>query len=206
MKIPQVQPWLEQEEAAAAAATVTENWITEGPKTQEFSNRLNQLFGVRFGVFAPNGTLALVLGLMALGIGPGDEVLVPDITFIGAANAVIMLGAKPVFVEVEPLTYQIDLRHPATLVTDRTRAIMPVHLYGTSCDLVAITVFARQHHLLIIEDAAQGIGVTFNGRPVGGWGDVGCFSFFAEKDHHHRRRRLRRLSGRRYLSASYAAS
>ena len=108
VRIPQVVPWLEEAERAAVGETVAANWITEGPKAAAFSARLNDLIGVEYGVFAPNGTLALVLGLMALGIGPGDEVLVPDVTFIGSANAVLMVGATPVFVEVNRANFQID--------------------------------------------------------------------------------------------------
>lgn len=179
--IPQVQPWLDQEEVVAASGAITNNWITEGPNSQEFSTKLNELIGVPYGVLAPNGTLALVLGLMALGIEPGDEVLVPNITFIGSANAVIMLGAVPVFVEVEKITFQLDVEKAETLVNERTRAIMPVHLYGTSCNMRAVSAFALKHKLKIIEDAAQGIGVSYYGQHVGGLSDVGCFSFFADK-------------------------
>lgn len=179
--IPQVQPWLGEEEASAAAQAVSETWITEGPRSKEFAEKLNELIGTPYGVLAPNGTLALVLGLMALGIGPGDEVLVPDITFIGSANAIIMLGAVPVFVEVERTTFQIDVEKAAHLVNERTRAIMPVHLYGTACNMRAVNAFAAYHNLKIIEDAAQGIGVFYDGKHVGGIGDVGCFSFFADK-------------------------
>ncbi|WP_083992404.1 DegT/DnrJ/EryC1/StrS family aminotransferase [Bradyrhizobium embrapense] len=179
--IPQVCPWLGQAEAAAAASAITSNWITEGPNCTQFSERLRTLIGVPFGVFAPNGTLALSLAMMAIGIGPGDEVLVPDITFIGSANAVILLGATPIFVDVEPETFQIDLTHAQSLVSGSTRAIMPVHLYGAACDMTSIVAFARHHNICVVEDAAQGIGVSHRERHVGGIGDVGCFSFFADK-------------------------
>ena len=108
-KIPQVLPWLGSEEAEAVAGSVHDNWITEGPKAGEFSEMLNTNIGVPHGVFAPNGTLALALGLMALDIGHGDQVLVPDTTFIGSATAVLMIGAIPVFVEVNPGNFQIDV-------------------------------------------------------------------------------------------------
>jgi perosamine synthetase len=179
--IPQVSPWLGEEEQAAVSRVLARNWITEGPECEELSARLNKLIDVPFGVFAPNGTLALVLGLMALGIQAGDEVLVPDITFIGSANAVIMLGALPVFVEVDRERFQIDVAKAEKLVNERTRAIMPVHLSGTACNMHAVRSFASRHGLKVIEDAAQAIGVSFDGHPVGGLGDVGCFSFFADK-------------------------
>jgi len=179
--IPQMQPWLGVEEANAAAAVILDNWISEGPKCAEFSSQLNSLIEVPYGVFAPNGTFALILGLMALGIEAGDEVLVPNITFIASANALIQLGATPVFVEVERETFQIDVTKAEHLVNQHTKAIMPVHLYGSSCNMNAVINFASKHRLLIIEDAAQGIGVKYYGKHVGGFGDVGCFSFFADK-------------------------
>lgn len=179
--IPQVCPWLGQAEAEAVTKVIENNWITEGQKSQEFSSKLNKLIGVPYGVFAPNGTLALVLGLMALGIKAGDEVLVPNITFIGSANAVLMLGAVPVFVEVENITFQINVKKAESLISERTRVIMPVHLYGGSCDMKEVMEFSLKHKLKVIEDAAQGIGVSYYGQHVGSFGDVGCFSFFADK-------------------------
>lgn len=179
--IPQIQPWLGEEEAAAAAQAVLSNWISEGPRCREFSEQLCELISVPHGVFAPNGTLALALALMALDIGPGDEVLVPATTFIGSANAAILVGASPIFVDVDINNFQIDLACAERLVTPRTRAIMPVHLYGTSCDMLAVMSFAARHSLKVVEDAAQGIGVMHRGRHVGSFGDASAFSFFADK-------------------------
>ena len=181
MKIPQVLPWLGEDEIAAVSSTIGVNWITEGPRTAEFSSRLNELIGTQYGVFAPNGTLALSLGLLAMGIGPGDEVLVPDCTFIGSANAVILTGAKPVFVEVNQYDYQIDVSCSEHLVSSKTRAIMPVHLYGMIANMTEVMEFAKRHHLRVIEDAAQAIGVKYKGQHAGTFGDIGCFSFFADK-------------------------
>ena len=172
---------LGEEEAAAAQRVVMSGWITEGPEASAFVEELKALVGVEYGVLAPNGTLALALGLMALGIGPADEVLVPDITFIGSATSVILAGARPVFVEVEPDTFQIDLADAGRRITPATRAIMPVHLYGTACDMDGIDAFATRNGLNVIEDAAQGVGVRYRNRHVGSFGDVGCFSFFADK-------------------------
>ena len=180
-RIPQVRPTLDGREAEAAARTIRDNWITEGPASREFARQLNALIDVPYGVFAPNGTLALALGLMALGIGPGDEVIVPNMTFVGSATSVLLAGGTPVFVDVDGETFQIDVTAAERAVTERTRAIMPVHLYGSACDMRAVSACAARHGLKIIEDAAQGIGVTFDGRPVGGLGDVDCFSFFADK-------------------------
>ena len=181
LRIPQVLPWLGEAEQVAVGETIARNWITEGPKSSELNACLNNLMGVEYGVFAPNGTLALVLGLMALEIGPRDEVLVPDITFIGSANAVLMVGATPVFVDVNRGNFQIDVSHAESLINTRSRAIMPVHLYGMCCDMDAVMDFAARHDLAVIEDAAQAIGVHYKERHTGGMGDVGCFSFFADK-------------------------
>ncbi len=180
-RITQVRPWLGDAEIDAVVDVLRDGWITEGRHAQAFCEKLNGLVGSAYGVLAPNGTLALALGLMALGIGPGDEVLVPDTTFIGSATAVLMVGAAPVFVDVEDRTFQIDMSRAGLHLSPRTRAIMPVHLFGTACDMTAVLDFARRHKLAVIEDAAQGIGVTFGDRHVGSLGDVGCFSFFADK-------------------------
>jgi len=179
--IPQVKPWLGEDEREAVAGVVASGWITEGPQAEAFGAELNAMMGARFGVFAPNGTLALSLGLMALGIGPGDEVLIPDTTFAGSATAVLMVGATPVFVEVDRLDFQIDIADAQRAVTPRTRAVMPVHLYGGMCDMTALGAFAARNGLLVVEDAAQAIGVRQDGRDAGTFGDVGCFSFFADK-------------------------
>lgn len=181
MTIPQVSPWLGEAELAAVGATIEDNWITEGPRSAEFSTKLNQLIGTPYGVFAPNGTLALCLGLLALGIGLGDEVLIPDITFIASANAVLLVGATPVFVEVNRYNFQIDVSKAEQLVTSRTRAIMPVHLYGLVANMTEVMAFAKRYSLFVIEDAAQAIGVKSEGQHAGSFGDVGCFSFFADK-------------------------
>lgn len=179
--IPQVQPWLAAEEEAAVAAVLRSGWLTEGPLTRAFGERLNALTGAPYGVFAPNATLALTLGLLALGIGAGDEVLVPDSTFVASATAVLLAGAQPVFVDVHDESFQFDVDAARQRITARTRALMPVHLYGSPCDMHAIGKFAAEHGLRVIEDAAQGIAVHFDGRHVGAIGDVGCFSFFADK-------------------------
>ena len=181
MKVPQFLPWVGEEEYRALADCFQRNWITEGPKAKEFQEKLLHLVGAPYGVFAPNGTLALYLGLRALGIGPGDEVIVPDFTFIASANAVEMAGAAPVFIDVNRSNFQIDMSRADRLITPQTKAIMPVHIYGTAADMGQINSFAKRHKLFIIEDAAQAIGVHYKGKHAGTFGDVGTFSFFADK-------------------------
>nr|BFE64716.1 DegT/DnrJ/EryC1/StrS family aminotransferase [Dactylosporangium thailandense] len=179
--IRQVSPYIGQEEADAVRRVVESGWITEGPESAAFVEELKEYVGARYAVLAPNGTLALALGLLALGIGSGDEVLVPDTTFVGSASAVLLTGARPVFVDVEPTTFQIDLADAERRTTSATRAVMPVHLYGTACDMAAVSAFADRKGIQVIEDAAQGMGVRFGDQHVGTFGDVGCFSFFADK-------------------------
>jgi perosamine synthetase len=181
LTIPQTRPTIGDEELEQLRGVIGDTWLTEGPRSAAFSERLNALTGSPYGVFAPNGTLALVLGLLALEIGPGDEVIVPDTTFIGSANAVVMVGATPVLVDVDAEHYCICPERAAAAITERTRAIMPVHMFGGCADMTAIMALADRHGLLVIEDAAQALGVTWNDRPAGSIGDVGCFSFFADK-------------------------
>lgn len=179
-RIPQFQPYFDEQEYIAIKQCFDSNWITEGPKSKEFVEKLCELMNVEYGVLAPNGTLSLYMALRALGIGCGDEVLVPNFTFIASANAVEMCGAKPVFVDInEDLHINIDMAKK--LVNKKTKAIMPVHIYGMACDMEQIVSFAEAHKLKIIEDAAQGIGITWNNKHVGTYGDIGSFSFFADK-------------------------
>ena len=181
MKVPQFIPYIGKEEYLAIQDCFDQNWITEGPKSKEFNNRLCEMMKVKYGVFAPNGTLALYMGLKALGIGTGDEVIVPDMTFIASANAVEMTGATPVFVDVDRGNYQIDVQKCSNVLTNKTKAIMPVHLYGASANMDAVMEFSKQHNLKVIEDAAQALGVYWNNKHCGTFGDIGCFSFFADK-------------------------
>jgi len=181
MKVNQFQPYLGKEEYESIKECFDANWITEGPKAKEFSDKLCKLIGCKYGVFAPNGTLSIYLGLKALGIGPGDEVIVPDFTFIASANAVEMVGATPVFVDINKDTLHIDLDKCSNLVNKNTKAIMPVHIYGTAVNMDSLMKFAHSHKLKVIEDAAQAIGVTWNGKHCGSFGDVSSFSFFADK-------------------------
>ena len=181
MKVNQFQPFLGTEEYEAIKECFDNNWVTEGPKAKEFADKLCKLIGCKYGVFANNGTLSIYLGLRALDIGPGDEVIVPNFTFIASANAVEMCGAKPVFVDIDRHTLHLDIDKCELLVTDKTKAIMPVHIYGMSANMDEVMDFARKHGLRVIEDAAQAIGVEWRGKHCGSFGDIGSFSFFADK-------------------------
>jgi len=181
MKISQFNPFLGEEEYESIKSCFENNWITEGPKTEELKNKLLNLIGAKYGVFANNGTLSLYLGLKAMGIKEGDEVLVPNFTFIASANAVIMAGAKPIFVDVDRETMHINIKRCQELLTKNTKAIMPVHIYGTAADMTSILDFASKNKIKVIEDAAQAIGVYWKNKHCGSFGDVGSFSFFADK-------------------------
>lgn len=178
--IPQVQPTIGELEMNAVAEVLKGGWITEGSLSADFVAKFSQLI-LCDGVLAPNGTLALWMAMHAVGIRPGDEVIIPDTTFFGSASAIMGLGAVPVPVDVDPHWYMLTPETIETAITSRTRAIMVVHLYGNACPMAPILQLAARHGLLVIEDAAQGVGVKYDGQPVGSLGTVGAFSFFADK-------------------------
>src|SRR3989338_1909933 len=181
MKVPQLSPWIGKEEYKAIKSCFDNNWITEEPKSKEFSLKLLNLIGAKYGVFAPNGTLAIYLGLRAIGVGPGDEEIVPDFTFVASATAVEIIGGTPVFVDVNRKNFQMDISKAEKLISKKTKPIMPVHIYGTICNMDDVLRFAKKYNLMIIEDAAQAIAVHWKGKHAGTFGEVGCFSFFADK-------------------------
>jgi perosamine synthetase len=179
--INQIQPWINEKEKIQLDRVVRSTFLTEASLTKEFEELTKKLTKAKYAITITNGTLALYCCLKALGIGPGDEVIVPNITFIASANAVIMAGGKPVFCEVEEKTYCIDIEWAERLISSRTKAIMPVHLYGLSADMMKVKEFANCHNIKIIEDAAQGVGVKFNNQHVGTFGDCGVLSYYGNK-------------------------
>jgi len=179
--IPQFEPWLDEAEAKMLSETIQDNWITGGKKVKEFEEKIAELCGVKYAVSCMNGTVALFMALKAMGIGEGDEVIVPDFTFIASANSVVMAGATPVFVDVYKDTLNIAIEKIEDAITPRTKAIMPVHIYGQAAEMDGIMRIAEEHNLAVIEDAAQGVGVSYHGKPVGSFGNAGCLSFYADK-------------------------
>lgn len=151
-----------------------------GAEVSEFEKEVARFLGVRFAVGVSSGTDALLAALMALGVGPGDEVITTPFTFFATAGAVARLGARPVFVDISPVDFNLDAAKLADAITPRTRAIIPVHLYGQAADMEAIEKAAGG--VPIVEDCAQAIGTTYRGRMVGGIGAIGCFSFFPTKN------------------------
>jgi dTDP-4-amino-4,6-dideoxygalactose transaminase len=153
-----------------------------GPNVEAFEREIAAYCGTRFAVGVASGTDALILAAHAAGIGPGDDVLVPAFSFIATADSISLLGATPVFVDIQPGTFCIEPRKLAEKVTRRTRAIVPVHLYGQSADMRLILDFARERGLKVIEDNAQALGATYRGKRTGSLGDFGCISFFPSKN------------------------
>jgi dTDP-4-amino-4,6-dideoxygalactose transaminase len=156
-------------------------YVAQGPKVEEFEHQVAQLVGCGHAFATSSCTTALHLALSALGIGPGDEVLVPDFTFPATANVVVQQGATPVLVDVDLDTYNVTAASLAEKVSPRTRAIMAVHLFGLPVEMEPVMALAAQHRLAVVEDAACALGATYQGRQCGRWGDLGCFSFHARK-------------------------
>jgi len=180
--IPVCEPLFDGNEKKYVQDCLDTNWVSSlGQYITRFEEEFSHYCGVTHGVACANGTVALHLSLVALGIGPGDEVIIPDFTLIVSANVVILAGAKPVLVDVDPKTWCIDAAKIKEKITPRTKAIMVVHMYGHPCDMAAISTIARQHNLYVVEDCAQAHGAEVNGQKVGSWGDVGCFSFYGNK-------------------------
>jgi perosamine synthetase len=181
MNIPVTKPCLGQEEIRAVADRLISGWVVQGPKVREFEERYAAFVGSRFARATTSCTTALHLSLLALGIGPGDEVLVPAFTYVATANAVLYCGATPVFVDIDIRTFNVDVAQIESRITDRTRMILPVHEFGLSADMDAILAVAGKHELLVVEDAACACGARYRGRHVGTFGKAGCFSFHPRK-------------------------
>jgi dTDP-4-amino-4,6-dideoxygalactose transaminase len=167
---------------AAIAAVVASQQFVLGHEGAALESEIATLCGVAHGVGLASGTDALILALRACGVRAGDEVILPPFTFVATGSAVSALGARPVFADIRPDTYNIDPQQIERRVTPKTRAIVAVHLYGLAADMDAINAVAREHKLTVIEDNAQAIGATYKGRPTGSLGDAGCISFYPTKN------------------------
>jgi perosamine synthetase len=175
------RPCFGEAEAAAAAAVVRSGWVVGGPRLAEFERRFAKLCGAEHAVGVSSWTTGAFLVLHAWGIGPGDEVIVPSLTFIASVNVIRHVGATPVFAEIDPVTYNIDPADVAGRITSRTRAIMPVDQLGLPCDIDAICSLAHRHRLRVLDDAACAFGSRSHDRPVGALADVTVFSLHARK-------------------------
>jgi perosamine synthetase len=180
-QVPITKPYLTEDEAQAAAAAIRSGWLVQGPKVAEFEQAVAAYVGARHAVATSNCTTALHLSLLSRRVGPGDEVIVPSFTFIATANSVLYVGATPVFVDIDPHTYNIDPSLIEAAITSRTRAIIPVDQIGLAADLDPILDIATRFNLHVIEDAAPAIGATYRGRRVGSISPITCFSFHPRK-------------------------
>ncbi len=175
------QPLIGEEEKRAVLAVLESGRLAQGPVVRRFEEAFARFVGVREAVAVSSGTAALIVALQAHGIGPGDEVITTPFTFAATANAILLVGARPVFVDVREEDFNIDPRLIEERITPRTRALLPVHLFGHPADMAAIGDIAARHSLTVIEDAAQAAGASLEGRAVGSFG-TGCFSFYASKN------------------------
>lgn len=180
--IPIMEPDLSGNEQKYLLDVIKSGWISsKGKYVEDFEENLADFHQVSHALAVSNGTVALHLGMVSLGIGLGDEVIVPNLTFASSVNTIIHAGATPVLVDVDLETYNIDICQIEAHITARTKAIMPVHLYGNPCNLEAIITIAEKHNLLIIEDNAEALGSTYQSKLTGTFGDVGTFSFYGNK-------------------------
>jgi perosamine synthetase len=182
MQIFQMQPWIGEEERAAVNEYMTTGgWLTEFKKTEEFARMVADYVGSKHAFILSNGTVTLYTALSALGIGPGDEVIVPDFTMIATANVVVLAGATPIFVDIDPTNLCLDLDLTEAAITKRTRAIMLASMNGRALDMHRARQIADKYNLALIEDAAQSLGSRWQGQHLGTFGDIGSFSFSAPK-------------------------
>jgi dTDP-4-amino-4,6-dideoxygalactose transaminase len=173
---------INEEIAQAVQRVIKSGWFILGEEIKKFEEEFSKYIGTKYGIGVNSGSDALFLALKALGIGKGDEVITVSHTFISTVDAIVRNGAKPVFVDIDPDTYCIDATKIEEKITERTRAILPVHLYGHPADMAPIMNIAEKYNLFVIEDACQAHGAEYKGRKVGGLGDLGCFSFYPVKN------------------------
>jgi len=173
---------IKQEIGEAIDKVLDKQHFILGPEVKALEKEIAEYCGCKYGIGVASGTDALILGLRACGVGPGDEVIVPPFTFIATADAVSALGAKPVFADIEADTFNLDPKDIEPRITPRTKAIVPVHLYGQSADMDPLLALASSYNLSVVEDTAQALGATYKGRRTASMGTVGCISFFPSKN------------------------
>ena len=179
--IPQIEPWIDDNELKHLKRVIDSTYVVEHELTKEFESVVREYTGAKHAIAMTNGTMALYSCLLALGLKSGDEVIVPNITFIASSNAVLMANGIPVLCEIDPKTLCIDPQKLEECITEKTKIIMPVHLYGQSADMDKILEIAKKHNLKVLEDAAQGVGVFLNDQHVGTFGECGILSYYGNK-------------------------
>ena len=180
--IPFAKPIIDDDEVQAVEKVLRSGMLAEGKVSRQFEERFSKYVGTKYATVTSNGTTALSTALEALDIEPGAEVITSPFTFIASANSIAMIGAIPVFVDIDPGTYNIDPEKIEAAITEKTRAIMPVHIFGMPSDMPKIMEIAEKHDLLVLEDACQAHGGKISGKPVGSWGHAAAFSFYATKN------------------------
>jgi len=180
--IPFAKPVIDKEELSAVQRVLESGMLAEGSVSREFEKEFAQYVDVKYATVTSNGTTALSTALEAMQIEPGDEVITSPFTFIASANTIAMIGAIPIFVDIDPRTYNIDPERIRDAITEKTKAIMPIHIFGMPSDMTHIMEIAEENNLMVIEDACQAHGATVNGKMVGSIGHVGAFSFYATKN------------------------
>lgn len=182
--IPAARPVIGEAEIEAAVRVLRSGKVVQGPEVAAFEQEFSQLVAGSHCVAVNSGTSALQLSLLAIGIGPGDEVVVPSFSFAATANAVRLVGAEPVFADIEPASFCLDPAAVVAAIGPRTAAIMPVHLYGHPAAMEQLMPIAQRHGLAVVEDACQAHAAAVRGRPVGAFGTTGTFSFYPTKNMH----------------------
>jgi dTDP-4-amino-4,6-dideoxygalactose transaminase len=180
--IPAAQPIIGEEEREAVDRVMRSGMLAQGPEVASFESEFSSIVNGIHCIAVNSGTSALHMAFLAAGIGEGDEVIVPSFSFAATANSVALTGATPIFADIELNYFNIDPQHVKSLISSKTKAIMPVHLYGHPASLVELKNICTEHNLLLFEDAAQAVAASFNGIPVGTWGDASSFSFYPTKN------------------------
>ncbi len=181
LRVPLARPWFDDREVRGAADVVRSGWVIFGPKVEEFEQRFAAMLGTEHGIAVNSGSAALLVAMAALGIGPGDEIVAPDMTFVSTASSAIFLGATPRFCDIERRYYGMDAAALERAITPRTKAIVPVHFAGQACELQPILDLARRKGIPVLEDAAESHLARYQGRATGTIGEIGIFSFTPSK-------------------------
>jgi len=182
IKVPFFSPQITNDDRKIIQNTLKNTLLTDGPILQNFESAFLKFTNAKYAIGVSNATSALHLSLKSLGIKNGDEVIIPDITFVATSSAVMLTGATPVLVDVNENDFNISINSIKKNITSKTKAILPVHFAGQSCDIKKITKFAKSNDLLLIEDCAHALGTKFENKHVGTFGNVGCFSFYPTKN------------------------
>ncbi len=180
--LPFSRPTISRAAIQEVAACLESGWLTTGPRSAKFEELMREYFGAPHALACLNATMGLWMALKAIGLKPGDEVITSPLTFVATLNTIVLAGGRPVLVDVEPGTYNLDVKKLASAITKKTRAIMPVHFAGCPCDLGKIYALAKKYQLRVIEDCAHAVGTAYKGKRLGGFGDIQVFSFHPNKN------------------------